>query len=55
MHRQFGPTYAESVAGDHVIAGLGGRTVRQALADGSDAKEVWQAVCQEFDVPAQLR
>jgi DUF3046 family protein len=55
MGRQFGPTYAESVAGDHVLARLGGRTVTQALADGSDAKDVWQAVCEEFDVPAQLR
>jgi hypothetical protein len=55
MRRHFGPTYAESVAGDHVLARLGGRTVSQALAEGSDAKDVWQAVCEEFDVPARLR
>jgi hypothetical protein len=55
MGRHFGPTYARSVAGDHVLSGLGGRTVSQALAEGSDAKEVWHAVCEEFDVPAQLR
>jgi hypothetical protein len=55
MGRQFGPAYAESVADDHVLSGLGGRTVTQALAEGSDVKVVWQAVCEEFEVPAQLR
>lgn len=55
MDRQFGPTYAESVAGDHVLSALGGRTVTQALAEGSDTKDVWRAVCEEFDVPSQLR
>ena len=29
----------------------GERTVDQALADGVDAKAVWRAVCEEFDVP----
>lgn len=55
MRRHFGPTYAESVAGDHVLSRLGGRTVAQAMAEGADVKDVWQAVCEEFDVPAQLR
>jgi hypothetical protein len=55
MDRQFGAGYAKSVAGDHVLSRLGGRTVTQALADGSDAKDVWQAVCEEFDVPAAQR
>jgi DUF3046 family protein len=55
MDRHFGPGYAESVADDHVLSRLGGRTVTQALAEGSDAKAVWAAVCEEFDVPGQLR
>jgi hypothetical protein len=55
MHAQFGDAYAASVAKDHVLGQLGGRTVDQALADGEDAKTVWRAVCQEFDVPASLR
>jgi hypothetical protein len=55
MRAQFGDTYAASVAKDHVFAGLGGRTVEQALADGEDAKAVWRAVCAEFDVPQNLR
>lgn len=55
MRAQFGDSYASSVAKDHVLAELGGRTVDQALADGVDAKTVWRAVCEEFDVPSSLR
>jgi Protein of unknown function (DUF3046) len=55
MRAQFGDSYAESVAKDFVLAGLDGRTVDQALADGVDAKTVWRAVCEAFDVPERLR
>ncbi|MBX6388955.1 MAG: DUF3046 domain-containing protein [Frankia sp.] len=55
MNRQFGPGYAESVARDHVLASLGGTTIEGALARGDDAKEVWRAVCEEFNVPARER
>jgi hypothetical protein len=51
MRAQFGDAYAESVAKDHVLAALGGRTVSQALADGTDAKTVWRAVCETFNIP----
>jgi hypothetical protein len=55
MRAQFGDAYAQSVAKDFVLAELGGRTVDQALADGVDAKTVWRAVCEAFDVPERLR
>jgi hypothetical protein len=55
MRAQFGEAYADSVARDHVLADLGGRTVNQALADGEDAKVVWRAVCDAFRVPERLR
>jgi hypothetical protein len=55
MRAQFGENYAESVAKDQVLADLGDRTVSQALADGVDAKTVWRAVCDSFDVPQRLR
>ena len=55
MHELFGETYAESVAKDYVIAGLGDRTVTRALADGEDAKIVWRAVCDSFNVPDSQR
>lgn len=55
MNAQFGEAYAQSVAKDFVLAGLGGRTVERALADGEDAKKVWRAVSDAFNVPENLR
>ena len=55
MSEQFGETYAESVAKDFVISKLGDRTVNKALADGEDAKVVWRAVAETFNVPERLR
>jgi len=55
MDEQFGPEYAQSVAKDYVLAGLGGRTITQALTDGEDVKAIWRAVCAAFDVPDRLR
>jgi hypothetical protein len=55
MQAQFGEAYADSVAKDFVLAGLGDRTVNQALAEGEDAKTVWRAVCEAFRVPDKLR
>jgi len=55
MKEQFGDVYAESLAKDYVLSNLGGRTVNQALADGEDAKVVWRAVCDTFNVPDRLR
>lgn len=55
MNAQFGEAYAQSVAKDYVLAGLGGRTVERALANGEDVKTVWRAVCEAFNVPDSLR
>lgn len=55
MRAQFGDSYAESVAKDYVLSNLGGRTVNKALADGEDAKIVWRAVSETFNVPESLR
>lgn len=55
MREQFGDVYAESLAKDYVLSNLGGRTVNDALADGEDAKVVWRAVCDTFNVPDALR
>lgn len=55
MRAQFGDAYAESVAKDYVLSGLGGRTVNKALADGEDAKVVWRAVTEQFNLPERLR
>jgi hypothetical protein len=36
---------------DHVLSGFGGRTAAQAIEDGIDPREVWRALCADFDVP----
>ena len=55
MRAQFGETYAESVAKDYVVSGLGGRTINKALADGEDPKVIWRAVCETFSISESLR
>lgn len=55
MADHFGETYADSFASDHVMSELGGRTVREALAAGWSAKEVWRVVCSAMDVPYEKR
>ncbi|GAB3231818.1 DUF3046 domain-containing protein [Glycomyces halotolerans] len=56
MEATFGEGYAHSVAADHSIGMLDGRTVEQALADGDNVKAVWMAVCRTWPdrVPARL-
>lgn len=57
LEQVFGAGYASSVANDQVLPQLGGRTVRQALAEGVEAVVVWRAVVAAFPdrVPARLR
>jgi Protein of unknown function (DUF3046) len=55
MSERFGAAYADSVARDQVIGGLGDRTAREALAAGEDVRTVWLAVCEHFDVPVGER
>ncbi|MEV6230650.1 DUF3046 domain-containing protein [Saccharopolyspora shandongensis] len=55
MADEFGRVRAEMLAQDHVFSILGGRTVDQALEAGLSTKEVWQAVCEAFEVPAERR
>ena len=50
---RFGTTYGSSVLVDHVLTGLGGRTAAQAIEDGVDPRDVWRALCVDFDVPRE--
>ena len=54
MDERFGAAYARSLAADYRVPQLGA-TIDEALAAGVEAKVVWQAVCAEFEMPAQLR
>ncbi len=53
MEERFGGTYAHSVAKDYRLPQLG-VTVDDALAKGIEVKDIWRAVCAEFDMPAHL-
>jgi hypothetical protein len=54
MVDEFGAGYAASLAADLVLSPLGG-TAEQALAAGVDPGEVWAAICDAKDVPAERR
>lgn len=55
MADEFGQIRAEMLATDHVFAGLGGRTVEQALSAGVDPKDIWRTVCETLEVPPERR
>jgi hypothetical protein len=50
---RFGITYGASVLSDHVLTGFDGRTGAQAIEDGVDPRDVWRALCVDFDVPRE--
>jgi Protein of unknown function (DUF3046) len=47
----FGPVRGGSLVVDHVLTQLGGRTAEQAIEDGVEPRDVWRALCADFDVP----
>jgi hypothetical protein len=57
LEQAFGTGYAASVANDQVLAQLDGRTIRQALDEGTQTVVVWRAVCAAYPdrVPPKLR
>jgi hypothetical protein len=48
---RFGAAYGASVLADHVLTGFDGRTAAQAIEEGVEPRDVWQALCVDFDVP----
>ena len=50
---QFGPVRGGSMLVDHALTRFGGRTAAQAIEDGVDPREVWRALCADFDVPRE--
>lgn len=47
----FGPVRGRSLLIDHVLTAFDGRTAAQAIEDGVDPRDVWRALCADFDVP----
>lgn len=50
---QFGPVRGRSLLVDHVLSALDGRTAAQAIDDGVEPRNVWRALCADFDVPRE--
>lgn len=46
---------ANAVVTDLFLSQVGGRTAADAIAGGADPREVWLALCDELDVPAERR
>lgn len=51
---EFGEDYARVVIRDHWLTALGA-TAQTALDDGVSVREIWQALCDEFQVPLSRR
>lgn len=51
---EFGPR-GGSLLTDLVLSAVGGRTSMDALAAGVDPRDVWLALCEETNVPANRR
>ena len=55
MDDEFGAGYSRVLSTSLVLAGVGGRTAAQALSAGVPPKQVWLAICDVQDVPAERR
>ncbi|OBI78358.1 DUF3046 domain-containing protein [Mycobacterium sp. E740] len=51
VEEQFGSVRGASLLVDHVLSAFGGRTAEQAIEDGVYPRDVWRALCSDFDVP----
>ncbi len=51
VEAQFGSVRGASLIVDHVLTKLGGRTAEQAIEAGVEPRDVWWALCADFDVP----
>lgn len=52
---EFGQMHGDALLRDHVLLSLGGRTAAEAIEAGREPREVWRALCEEFDVPPARR
>ncbi|HKV21476.1 MAG TPA: DUF3046 domain-containing protein [Mycobacterium sp.] len=50
VDNQFGSVRGQSLLVDHVLSGMG-RTAAQAIEDGVEPRDIWRALCSDFDVP----
>lgn len=51
----FGSARGRSLAADLVLSTLGGKSPYEALEAGSAPHDVWLAICEAMDLPAEYR
>lgn len=51
---EFGDSEGRWIAHSHVLPGLGG-TADDLISRGVDPRRVWEALCEDFDVPEERR
>ncbi|MDG3010763.1 DUF3046 domain-containing protein [Rhodococcus sp. D2-41] len=51
IREEFGQVRGDSMLRDHVLTSFGGRTGAEAIEAGEEPREVWRALCCDFDVP----
>ena len=52
---EFGADYGRVLTHDLVLGSVGGLTAEQAIKQGVNTKEIWLALCDATDVPAERR
>ena len=55
MSDEFGESYGRTLARDLVLSPLGDLTADQAMSAGVPYREIWLAICDMQDVPANRR
>ena len=55
VRAEFGQARGDAIVSDLTLLSLGGRTPASAIEQGVDPREVWLALCVEFDVPPERR
>ncbi|AGT92390.1 DUF3046 domain-containing protein [Rhodococcus qingshengii] len=55
VREEFGQVRGDSMLIDHVLQSLDGMTAAEAVEAGWEPREVWRALCVEFDVPPARR
>lgn len=51
---EFGDSFGTWIASTHVLGALGD-TPENLIEQGVDLRDVWMALCDDFDVPAERR
>ena len=55
MGDEFGDAYGRVLVHDLALSPLGGLTAEQAISAGIPTREIWLAICDAQDVPANRR